>query len=119
VRIVLVGALLSTATTALLARNPGPTAPLPDDALRKSASRGIGRIEETVRVWHRSRTCFSCHHQGFAIAVVALARSRGVPIDEALARQNVSLGPQSLKSIDRAVHGHQALARVLATSAGN
>jgi hypothetical protein len=54
-------------------------------------------------VWQENRTCFSCHHQGLPIAVAALARSRGVAIDEALALKNVRVGLRALKSLDRAV----------------
>ena len=66
-------------------------------------------LEKSIRVWHQNRTCYSCHHQGLAIALVAEARTRGIVVDDALARTNISVGLQGLKSLDRAVQAAQQI----------
>lgn len=95
-----------------LPRSADPPSP---PAVRAAASRAIVVVEKSVGVWHQSRSCYSCHHQGLPIALVAEARTRGVSIDEAVARRNISAGLQGLKSLDRAVQSAQQIDPTLDT----
>jgi len=105
-RVIALGIALGIARTAYTA----PTPPgISDSALRASATRAIALIDRSVASWHQQRTCFSCHHQALPIAAVALARSRGIPVDETLARKNISAGLLALKSLDRNVQGYQQI----------
>ena len=83
--------------------------PIAAPAIQASATRAVAVLEKSIRVWHQNRTCFSCHHQGLAIALVAEARTRGIVVDDALARTNISVGLQGLKSLDRAVQAAQQI----------
>jgi ankyrin repeat protein len=89
--------------------------PVSTPAIQASASRAIALLEKSIRVWHQNRTCYSCHHQALPIALVAEARTRGVPVDETLARTNISAGLQGLKSLDRAVQCAQQIDPALDT----
>jgi N-acyl-D-amino-acid deacylase len=93
----LVGVLVGTALV-----TPAFADAVPAARVHASATRAIGLLEQSVRVWQQNRSCYSCHHQGLTIPLVAEARLRGVAVDEALARQNISVGLQGLKSLDRA-----------------
>jgi len=88
---------------------PATGEPITTPAIQASSSRAIAVLEKSIRVWHQNRTCYSCHHQGLPIALAAEARLRGIPIDETLARVNVNLGLQGLKSLDRAVQSAQQI----------
>jgi Ankyrin repeats (3 copies)/Prenyltransferase and squalene oxidase repeat len=83
--------------------------PLPAPKLHAAAASAINVLEQSIRVWHQRRTCYSCHHQGLPVALAAEARARGVQVDEALARRNLSLGLQGLKNLDRAVQSAQQI----------
>lgn len=83
--------------------------PVPEPALRDTATRGMALIERSLAVWHQQRTCFSCHHQALPIAATALARTRAIPVDETLARKNISAGLLALKSLERHVQGYQQI----------
>jgi ankyrin repeat protein len=86
----------------------GPN-PVSTPAIHAAASRAVVALETSIRVWHQNRTCFSCHHQGLPIVLTAEARTRGIAIDESLARRNISRGLQGLKSLDRAVQNAQQI----------
>jgi ankyrin repeat protein len=98
-----------------VAAMPRSSDPLSPPSLQASASRAIGLVEKSVGVWHQNRSCYSCHHQGLPIALVAEARTRGVPVDETMARRNISAGLQGLKSLDRAVQSAQQIDPALDT----
>ena len=83
------------------------TAPVPEATLRLAASHGIRVIEHSIVVWQNQRTCFSCHHQEMPIQMVGLARSRGLAVDEALARKNIGVAMAGAKSLDREVQSYQ------------
>jgi ankyrin repeat protein len=83
--------------------------PVAESALRDAATRGLALVDRSVAIWQQQRTCFSCHHQALPIAATMLARSRGIPIDEAVARKNISAGLLPLKSLDRNVQGYQQI----------
>jgi ankyrin repeat protein len=84
--------------------------PAVDDAVvRAAVARAVTRLDHTIGIWHQNRTCFSCHHQGLPIAMAMVARTRGIAVDEALAKKNISVGLQGLKSLDRAVQPAQQI----------
>jgi len=82
---------------------------VPEPALRDAATRGMALVDRSLAVWQQQRTCFSCHHHALPIAATMLARSRGIAVDEALARKNISAGLLPLKSLDRNVQGYQQI----------
>ena len=91
------------------------TDPISQTTVQASAARAMSLVDKSIRVWHQNRSCYSCHHQGLPIALVAEARTRGVPIDETVARSNISSGLQGLKSLDRAVQSAQQIDPALDT----
>lgn len=95
-----------------LARSPEPISP---PAVQASVTRAVSLLDKSIRVWHQNRSCYSCHHQGLPIALVAEARMRGVQIDETVARRNLTAGLQGLKSLDRAVQSAQQIDPALDT----
>src|SRR5262249_49508999 len=57
-------------------------------------------------VWHRKQTCTSCHHQLLPEITLALARERGVPFDENIARATTASAFAYLNDPDAAVQGY-------------
>ena len=102
-------ALLAVTLLSCATADAQPAMPIPDATLRDAATRSMSLIDRSVGVWQQQRTCFSCHHQALPIAATMLARSRGIPIDEAVARKNISAGLLALKSLDRNVQGYQQI----------
>lgn len=102
-------ALLAVTLLSCATADAQPATPIPDATLRDAATRSMGLIDRSVGVWQQQRTCFSCHHQALPIAATMLARSRSIPIDEAVARKNISAGLLALKSLDRNVQGYQQI----------
>jgi len=100
----LVGVLVGTALAA-----PAFADPVSVARVHASASRAVGLLEQSIRIWHQKQTCYSCHHQGLAISLVEEARRRGIPVDVTLARRNISVGLQGLKNLDRAVQAAQQI----------
>src|SRR5215467_1559767 len=56
---------------------------------RVSVSRSIGVLLPSASVVFERRGCISCHNQALAAEAAAAARSKGIAIDEALARKNL------------------------------
>src|SRR5215831_4020678 len=56
---------------------------------RISLSRSIGVLLPSASVVFERRGCISCHNQAVAAEVAAVARGKGIAIDEALARKNL------------------------------
>ena len=100
----LVGVLVGTALV-----TPASADPVPAARVHASATRAIGLLEQSIRIWHQKQTGYSCHHQGLAISLVEEARRRGIPVDETLARRNISVGLQGLRNLDRAVQSAQQI----------
>jgi ankyrin repeat protein len=86
-----------------------------DTTVRAAVARAVTRLDHTIGIWHQNRACFSCHHQGLPIALATMARVRGIAVDQALAKKNISVGLQGLKSIDRAVQAAQQIDPALDT----
>ncbi len=89
--------------------------PVSTPTIHAAAARAVVALETSIRVWHQNRTCFSCHHQGLPIVLTAEARTRGIAIDETLARLNIRRGLQGLKNLDRAVQSAQQIDPALET----
>ncbi|BCS32104.1 hypothetical protein TBR22_A13130 [Luteitalea sp. TBR-22] len=62
---------------ATVSGGPAPTA-------RAAALRAIPQLQSSAETWFEKRKCASCHHQGLGMLTMAVARERGVPIDERL-----------------------------------
>src|SRR6266851_9339939 len=72
--------------------------------VRAAITKSLPLLQEGARTF-RERSegrCISCHHQGLILQTVALARKRGIAIDENLARAEVER-----------VHGYYARRREL------
>src|SRR4029077_8707160 len=105
IRAALLALTLLPCATAHAAADP----PVPETALRNAATRGMALVDRSLAVWQQQRTCFSSHHQELPLAATMLARSRGIAVDEALARKNISAGLLPLKSLDRNLQGYQQI----------
>jgi hypothetical protein len=57
----------------------------PEAAVEKS----LPLLQRGADTWLDRRTCISCHHQGLIVSTTALAKKRGFPIDEGLARRQI------------------------------
>src|SRR5579872_4077842 len=68
---------------ALFAQDPSP------DQIRSAAARSIALLQKGVTGFYKSQDCFSCHHAGLPNLALALARERGVAVDEAAARASL------------------------------
>lgn len=56
--------------------------------VRGALARTLPLLQGSMDVWIGEQECISCHHQGLGTMAVALARERGLPVDEELdARQ--------------------------------
>jgi N-acyl-D-amino-acid deacylase len=75
-----IGFLAAGLVSAVVARSAMP-AEAPD--VRPAIARGLSRVQRGAASYVTHQECFSCHHQALPIMTCALARRRGVPIDEA------------------------------------
>lgn len=57
----------------------------PEVAVKKS----LHLLQIGADSWLDRKSCISCHHQGMMVSTTALARKRGFPIDERLARRQI------------------------------
>ena len=53
---------------------------------RAAAEKGATLVQRSATTWLEKQTCFSCHHPPMALRVAAVARERGFPFDESVAR---------------------------------
>src|SRR5262249_39296450 len=80
--------------------------PVPEAELRAASTKAIQRMQPSQATWSKVESCTSCHHQLLPEATLALARQRGVPVDETIAPSNASQAFAFLKALDRAVQGY-------------
>ena len=73
------------------------------DALRGSTERAIAQLQKSIAVWDKQRDCASCHHQAFPMQAFAVARERGVRLDDAALQRSIDKNLGYLASFDRAV----------------
>src|SRR5258708_15621705 len=97
----------SRATLASVDSRPNQTAgAVGETDLRTASARAIKLIQHSQVVWYQRETCTSCHHQLLPEISFNLARERGVPLDEKVARETTGNAFAFLKDIDGVVQGY-------------
>jgi Prenyltransferase and squalene oxidase repeat len=81
----------------------GFSGPVADSDVRDAATKAIALLQSTGKVWFEKQTCVSCHHQALPMMALKIARERGIPVNEELARQSASKAFSYFQSLDRAV----------------
>src|SRR5215472_15903310 len=71
--------------------------------LREASTKAIKLIQHSQGVWYKKQTCTSCHHQLLPEITINLARGRGVPFDETVARDTAAAAFAYLKDLNSAV----------------
>ena len=66
--------------------------------IRAAALRALPPLQKTLTVYAERRDCYSCHNQGVPLVALAIARSRGLTIDEDAFQGAVSLTLADLES---------------------
>lgn len=74
--------------------------------LRIASAKAIKLIQHSQVVWYQRETCTSCHHQLLPEIPFALARERGIPLDEKVARETTGNAFAFLKDLDSVVQGY-------------
>jgi ankyrin repeat protein len=74
--------------------------------LRLASAKAINRIQQAQTVWYQKQTCTSCHHQLLPEIMLKLARERGVPVNETIAREMTKASFARLSDLDMAVQGY-------------
>ena len=74
--------------------------------LRAASAKAIGLIQQSQVVWSKKESCTSCHHQLIPEIPIRLARERGVPVDEKVARETTANAFGYLKDLDMAQQGY-------------
>ncbi len=74
--------------------------------VRAAAAKAITRIQHSQSVWYKKQTCASCHHQLLPEMTLRLARERGVPFNETVAREMTAAAFAILKDLDTVVQGY-------------
>jgi ankyrin repeat protein len=74
--------------------------------LREASTKAIKLIQHSQGVWYKKQTCTSCHHQLLPEITINLARGRGVPFDETVARDTAAAAFAYLKDLNSAVQGY-------------
>jgi len=80
--------------------------PVNETDVRTAAAKAIQRIQHSQSVWYKKQTCTSCHHQLLPEMTLRMARERGVPFDETVAREMTTAAFAGLKDLDAAVQGY-------------
>ena len=74
--------------------------------IRVACDKSIKLIQHSQTVWSKKETCTSRHHQLLPELPLKLARERGVPFDQKVAREATAAGFAYLKNLDAAVQGY-------------
>lgn len=91
---------------ALESDQPDGPKPVAEDELRAASAKAIKLIQQSQAVWAKKETCNSCHHQLLPEIPIKLARERGVPLDERVARDSTANTFAYLKDLDATVQGY-------------
>lgn len=83
-----------------------PAKPVGETELRAASAKAIKLMQHSQVVWYQRETCTSCHHQLLPEISINLARERGVPLDEKVARETTSNTFAFLKDLDAVVQGY-------------
>ncbi|HSB09770.1 MAG TPA: ankyrin repeat domain-containing protein [Blastocatellia bacterium] len=97
---------LSSSIAAEPVKTMSRSKPAANDELRAAATKAIKVIQKSQSVWYQKQVCTSCHHQLLPEISINLARERGVPIDEKVARSTTDSAFAMLKDLDATVQGH-------------
>src|SRR5690349_22316697 len=74
--------------------------------IRAAVDRAMPIVQQASATFYKSQTCHSCHHLSLPMLTYAVARERGVRIDEAIAASTAQRGlaaAPDVTSFDRAV----------------
>ena len=85
---------------------PNTAGPIEEAELRAASAKAIKLIQQSQSIWARKETCNSCHHQLLPQIPIKLARERGVPVDEKVARDTTANVFAYLKDLDAVVQGY-------------
>jgi ankyrin repeat protein len=96
-------------TKSLMGLSSNPFTPVEESDLRAASARAIKLIQNSQSGWFKKQTCTSCHHQLIPEIPLKLARERGVPIDDKLARETTSASFAYLKDFDAVVQGYDSI----------
>jgi ankyrin repeat protein len=83
-----------------------PDKAIGETELRAASAKAIKIIQRSQVVWYQRETCASCHHQLLPEISFNLARERGVPVDEKIARETTSNTFAFLKDLDGVIQGY-------------
>jgi ankyrin repeat protein len=74
--------------------------------LRAASAKALKLIQHSQVVWYKKQTCTSCHHQLLPEMPITMARERGIPFDETIARDTTATAFSYLKDFDWSVQGY-------------
>jgi hypothetical protein len=80
--------------------------PVKEVELRTASTKAIERIQHAQTVWYKKQTCTSCHHQLLPEITLKLARERGVPVNQTVAKEMTTAAFSYLKDLDMVVQGY-------------
>jgi hypothetical protein len=67
--------------------------PAPVDSVRTAVARSIPLLQRADVVFRQKSGCVSCHHNSLTAMTVAAARSKGMPVDDSVALQQLNSEP--------------------------
>ena len=88
------------------AAEPTDVIPIADTELVAASEKAIKIIQKSQAGWYKKETCTSCHHQLVPQIPITLARERGVPVDESVARETTTNAFAFIKDLDGMVQGY-------------
>jgi ankyrin repeat protein len=74
--------------------------------LRAASAKALKLVQHSQVVWYKKQVCTSCHHQLLPEIPINLARERGVPVDETIARDTTASAFAYLRDLDLQVQGY-------------
>ncbi|MFY9611013.1 MAG: ankyrin repeat domain-containing protein [Blastocatellia bacterium] len=94
-------------STAIDSNQPATKVKLVEEVgLRAASAKALKLIQHSQVVWYKKQVCTSCHHQLLPEIPIKLARERGVPFDETIARDTTASAFAFLKDLDSLVQGY-------------
>ena len=87
-------------------KSVGKFEPVQANELQAASERALKLIQQSQVVWYQKESCTSCHHQLLPEIPIRLARERGVPVDENVARATTANAFAYLKDLDSAQQGY-------------
>ncbi|MEK6286545.1 MAG: ankyrin repeat domain-containing protein [Acidobacteriota bacterium] len=85
---------------------PATKLKLEEAGLRAASAKALKLVQHSQVVWYKKQVCTSCHHQLLTEIPIKLARERGVPLDETIARDTTASAFAYLKDLDSQVQGY-------------